>query len=324
MSASRRCAVRVCACALGAGLAWPGHLGQFGLGPSPTSGPNQLWATASHGLDLAHRRPLYCAKAKWAGLLSAQKTDHAVNHVETGPEQNPEGAEGAIAEQEQNPGKPRWLSNVERARTQVVVEDREKRRCRRKVGNKESSKKTVATASCLLLVSIVVFSVITSLCHKVVAQERNVFLWPYGRSCSRTNIYTDGSQYKRNLDQLLAGMPAQPNANYWFYNGSNGVGADQVFAKLGDFGLVRLIDHLLARIPRRSPAQPGEWTQSAWPLAGLMLMNRTSKGSGSCSSRLQAAADRWWSLGKARSTACNGCGSPTMVERPFLTLRTHD
>ena len=36
--------------------------------------------------------------------------DHAVNHVEAGPEQDPEGAEGAVADQEQNQGKPRCIT----------------------------------------------------------------------------------------------------------------------------------------------------------------------------------------------------------------------
>ena len=51
----------------------------------------------------------------------------------------------------------------------------------------------------------------------------------FNPSCSRTANYTDGSQYKKNLDQLLAALPTAVGDNGWFYNGTAGTGGDQVF-----------------------------------------------------------------------------------------------
>jgi len=52
---------------------------------------------------------------------------------------------------------------------------------------------------------------------------------PFAPSCSTSGNYTDGSQYKKNLDQLLAALPTAAGDNGWFYNGTAGTGADQVF-----------------------------------------------------------------------------------------------
>jgi len=52
---------------------------------------------------------------------------------------------------------------------------------------------------------------------------------PGSPSCSMTGNYTDGSQYKKNLDQLLATLPAAAGDNGWFYKDSAGAGADEVF-----------------------------------------------------------------------------------------------
>jgi len=48
-------------------------------------------------------------------------------------------------------------------------------------------------------------------------------------SCSTTDNYTDSSQYKKNLDSLLAALPAAAGDNGWFYRSSAGTGADEVF-----------------------------------------------------------------------------------------------
>uniref|UniRef100_A0ACD6A243 Uncharacterized protein n=1 Tax=Avena sativa TaxID=4498 RepID=A0ACD6A243_AVESA len=45
---------------------------------------------------------------------------------------------------------------------------------------------------------------------------------PLRPTCSTADNYTDGSQYKQNLDQLLAGLPAAAGSNGWFYNGTAG------------------------------------------------------------------------------------------------------
>ena len=52
---------------------------------------------------------------------------------------------------------------------------------------------------------------------------------PLAPSCSISGNYTDGSQYKKNLDQLLAALPTAVGDNGWFYNGTAGTGGDQVF-----------------------------------------------------------------------------------------------
>ncbi|GJN35444.1 hypothetical protein PR202_gb24221 [Eleusine coracana subsp. coracana] len=44
-----------------------------------------------------------------------------------------------------------------------------------------------------------------------------------------TNNYSDDSQYQKNLAELLAKMPTAAINNGWFYNGTAGTGADQVF-----------------------------------------------------------------------------------------------
>nr|CAB3466447.1 unnamed protein product [Digitaria exilis] len=55
-------------------------------------------------------------------------------------------------------------------------------------------------------------------------------LRPYAPSCSTTGNYTDGSRYKKNLDELLATLPSAAGDNGWYYKGSAGEGAaDEVF-----------------------------------------------------------------------------------------------
>uniref|UniRef100_A0ACD5YKM9 Uncharacterized protein n=1 Tax=Avena sativa TaxID=4498 RepID=A0ACD5YKM9_AVESA len=68
---------------------------------------------------------------------------------------------------------------------------------------------------------------VASLCAAVVGQV----VLPFAPSCSTADNYTDGSQYKKNLEQLLAGLPAASRSNGWFYNGTAGTSGmdDQVF-----------------------------------------------------------------------------------------------
>ncbi|CAD6341005.1 unnamed protein product [Miscanthus lutarioriparius] len=61
------------------------------------------------------------------------------------------------------------------------------------------------------------------------AAQNNEIMLPAWPSCSTTDNYTDGSQYKKNLDQLLSRMPTAAGDNGWFYNGTAGTGADEVF-----------------------------------------------------------------------------------------------
>ncbi|CAL4897908.1 unnamed protein product [Urochloa decumbens] len=56
---------------------------------------------------------------------------------------------------------------------------------------------------------------------------------PFGWSaifCSRTgDLYANGSQYKKNLNKLLATLPGAARNNSWFYKGSTGAGSNEVF-----------------------------------------------------------------------------------------------
>ncbi|KAF7056889.1 hypothetical protein CFC21_064259 [Triticum aestivum] len=78
--------------------------------------------------------------------------------------------------------------------------------------------------------ALVLLTVVASLCRAAVGQRAKPLL-PGGPSCSTADNYTDGSPYKRNLDELLAGLPAAAGGNGWFYNGTAGAPgtADQVF-----------------------------------------------------------------------------------------------
>jgi hypothetical protein len=60
------------------------------------------------------------------------------------------------------------------------------------------------------------------------AAQDNKIMVPAYPSCSTTDNYTDGSQYKKNLDQLLAALPSAAGDNGWFFKGSAGAGADEV------------------------------------------------------------------------------------------------
>jgi hypothetical protein len=77
-------------------------------------------------------------------------------------------------------------------------------------------------ASLLLLAALALLFVMAS------GQGAKTVL-PFAPSCSTSGNYTDGSKYKKNLDQLLASLPTAAGDNGWFYNGTVGTGADKVF-----------------------------------------------------------------------------------------------
>ncbi|CAN6334921.1 unnamed protein product [Urochloa humidicola] len=79
-------------------------------------------------------------------------------------------------------------------------------------------------ASGLLLVAIT-----TALLSCTVTSEDDNILKPWTPDSSTADNYTADSQYKRNLDQLLATLPVAAGDNGWFYEGSAGVAADRVF-----------------------------------------------------------------------------------------------
>jgi hypothetical protein len=53
-------------------------------------------------------------------------------------------------------------------------------------------------------------------------------LQPAAAACSTGGNYTDGSQYRKNLEELLAAMPSAAVGNGWFYTGTAGAGGDRV------------------------------------------------------------------------------------------------
>ncbi|CAN6338894.1 unnamed protein product [Urochloa humidicola] len=61
-------------------------------------------------------------------------------------------------------------------------------------------------ATRLLLVAAA--TVVTTLCAMAVAHPDAKTVLPFAPTCSTTANYTDGSEYKKNLDQLLATLPA--------------------------------------------------------------------------------------------------------------------
>ncbi|CAL5092475.1 unnamed protein product [Urochloa decumbens] len=91
-------------------------------------------------------------------------------------------------------------------------------------------------------------------------------LRPFAPTCSTNGNYTAGSQYKKNLDELLASLPAAAGDNGWFYKGSAGAGADEVFGLVmcyADRNATRCLD-CLSRAPAGITAVcPGSRSVSA-------------------------------------------------------------
>jgi hypothetical protein len=109
-------------------------------------------------------------------------------------------------------------------------------------------------ASLLLLAAIALL-----ICAVATSTGDDNILEPSTSDCSTTNNYTKDSQYK-NLDQLLAALPAKALGNGWFYEDRAGAGADQVFG---------LIDHVLRRLQRdgvpRLSHQGARWHPEVLP-----------------------------------------------------------
>ncbi|OEL36901.1 hypothetical protein BAE44_0002082 [Dichanthelium oligosanthes] len=75
---------------------------------------------------------------------------------------------------------------------------------------------------------VVLLAVTASLVVVVVGQEVQVPPSVSDYYCSRTN-FTDGSQYEKNLNDLVSTLSttAAANGNGWFHNGSVGATPDQ-------------------------------------------------------------------------------------------------
>ncbi|CAD6267040.1 unnamed protein product [Miscanthus lutarioriparius] len=87
----------------------------------------------------------------------------------------------------------------------------------------------MAAESCRLAMASRLLLATLALLFVAAAAQNNEIMLPAWPSCSTTDNYTDGSQYKKNLDQLLSRMPTAAGYNGWFYNGTAGTGADEVF-----------------------------------------------------------------------------------------------
>ncbi|KAF8690080.1 hypothetical protein HU200_041415 [Digitaria exilis] len=99
-------------------------------------------------------------------------------------------------------------------------------------------------ASCLLLL-IATAAAVVFLCAVASDQDDKT------PDCSSADNYTADSQYKKNLDQLLAALPAAAGGNGWFYQGSAGAGADKVFGLImcyADYNATACLD-CLSRAP---------------------------------------------------------------------------
>ncbi|KAK1626509.1 hypothetical protein QYE76_000824 [Lolium multiflorum] len=71
-------------------------------------------------------------------------------------------------------------------------------------------------------------AIVASLCGAAVSQESK-FTNSISRSCSTTGNYTDGSQFKKNLEQLLSTLSSAASSNDWFNTSTVGTGPDKVF-----------------------------------------------------------------------------------------------
>ncbi|CAL5092490.1 unnamed protein product [Urochloa decumbens] len=85
------------------------------------------------------------------------------------------------------------------------------------------------------------------LCSVAAGDQDDKILRPWPPECSTANNYTDDSQYKKNLDKLLAALPAAAGDNGWFYGGAAGSGADEVFGHImcyADYNATACLDCL--------------------------------------------------------------------------------
>ncbi|CAD6269246.1 unnamed protein product [Miscanthus lutarioriparius] len=115
--------------------------------------------------------------------------------------------------------------------------------------------------SCLLLLlATFVFLVVAA------SGQDNSTMEPAYASCSTTGNYTGGSQYKKNLDQFLAALPAAAGDNGGFYKGSVGAGTDAVFGLImcfADSDASECLDCLSRALAGITAACPGSRSVNA-------------------------------------------------------------
>ena len=83
-----------------------------------------------------------------------------------------------------------------------------------------------AMASLLCLVAITAIALLPA---AAAGQGGKIMRPSWAPDCSTADNYTADSQYKRNLDQLLAALPAAAGDSGWFYESSAGAGDDEVY-----------------------------------------------------------------------------------------------
>jgi hypothetical protein len=69
---------------------------------------------------------------------------------------------------------------------------------------------------------ILVLALVASLGDAATVGQEVKVMAPVNPSCSTTGNYTAGSQFKKNLEELLATLPAAAGGNGWFYDGTVG------------------------------------------------------------------------------------------------------
>jgi hypothetical protein len=79
-------------------------------------------------------------------------------------------------------------------------------------------------------------------------------------SCSTSGNYTEGNQFKKNLDELLSSFPLAAEKNSWFNTSTVGTGSDQVFGLImcyADSNEAQCLDCLTAAPARTVAACQG-------------------------------------------------------------------
>jgi hypothetical protein len=109
----------------------------------------------------------------------------------------------------------------------------------------------MASRLVLLLVAVV-----ASLCAAAVDQQANRYSIPNAHSCSITGNYTGGSQYEKNLYELLTTLSSAATTNGWFNTSTVGAGSDQVFGLIMCYAdcSARMCLKCLAGAPATVPA----------------------------------------------------------------------